>query len=90
MRRVPSEGSNPVIPNPPPSEKQLAYVESIQKRLHLPDALLDNHCQQRFRKPFRALSRSECSDLLDEMIGWESLPADFQRAKGQRDLFELV
>jgi hypothetical protein len=70
----------------PPTDAQTKYVRSIQKRLHLPDALLDNHCVTRFRLPFAQLDRSQVSALLDEMIAWEVLPADMARAMGQQDL----
>lgn len=72
----------------PPTDAQTRYVRGIQKRLHLPDALLDNHCQTRFRQPFAQLDRAQVSALLDEMVSWEALPAEFQRAKGQLDLFD--
>lgn len=69
-----------------PSADQLSYVAGIQRRLHLPDALLDNHCVGRFGRPLAELTRREVSELLDEMTTWEQLPAALQRAKGQQDL----
>jgi hypothetical protein len=69
-----------------PTPDQLAYVAGLQKRLHLPDALLDNHAVATFGKPVRDLDRREVSRLLDEMTKWEALPADLMRAKGQVDL----
>ena len=65
---------------------QLEYVRALQYKLHLPDALLDNHCVSTFAKPFANLSKRECSQLLEQMVAWESLPAEFARAKGQVDL----
>lgn len=70
----------------PSTPAQLDYVRGLQRRLRLPDRMLDEHCRGRFRKPLAELSRREMSDLLDEMIGWEALPANLQRAMGQRDL----
>ena len=72
-----------------PSPEQIAYVRGLQKRLHLPNGILDKHCVARFCKPFDALDRRETSQLLDEMIGWKALPADLVRAKGQLDLFRM-
>lgn len=71
-----------------PTEPQITYVRSLQRRLHLPDPLLDDHCLRRFNARFAHLDRQQVSDLLDEMIGWETLPAAMQRALGQLDLFE--
>lgn len=71
----------------PATDKQDAYIRALQKKLSLPDALLDNHCITKFRVPYRALDKWQASALIDEMIGWERLPADLARAKGQRDLF---
>jgi hypothetical protein len=41
----------------PPTEAQTNYVRGIQKRLHLPDRMLDDHCMTRFRAPFAQLDR---------------------------------
>lgn len=73
-----------------PSADQLSYVAGIQRRLHLPDALLDNYCVGRFGRRLAELTRREVSELLDEMVQWEQLPAALQRAKGQLDLFEVA
>ena len=70
----------------PPTDNQIAYVRGIQRRLHLPDRMFDDHCVARFRLPFAAMDRAQVSLLLDEMIGWEAVPADMARAMGQRDL----
>lgn len=72
-----------------PSPEQIAFARGLQKRLHLPDALLENHCVERFRKPFARLDRREMSALLEQLIGWEALPPDLMRAKGQLDLFGM-
>lgn len=69
-----------------PSEAQLNYIKALQRRLHLPDRMLSDHCVTRFGKTFDRLNRTQTSLLLDEMISWEQLPADMQRAKGQQDL----
>lgn len=71
---------------PPPTEKQTDYVRALQRRLRLPDRMLDDHCVKKHRKPFARLDRSEVSALIDELIAWESLPADMQRSMGQLDL----
>ena len=71
----------------PPSEKQIAYVKVLQNRLHLPDKLLDNHCVATFGHPFKDLDKSRVSDLIDQMVGWEAIPAGLQRSRGQLDLF---
>lgn len=70
----------------PPTDAQITYVHDMQKRLHLPDRVLDGHATQRFGVPVEMLDRMQTSQLLDELIGWEDLPADLQRAKGQIDL----
>jgi hypothetical protein len=71
----------------PISEDQLVYVRNIARRLHLPERMLDDHCVKRFKRKLGALSMADGSQLLEEMIAWEGLPADFARAKGQQDLF---
>jgi hypothetical protein len=70
----------------PPTTKQDDHVRALQRKLRLPNALLDNHCIARFGAAYAALDRRTVSELIDEMIGWESLPADLARAKGQADL----
>jgi hypothetical protein len=70
----------------PATEKQDRFVRALQHRLHLPDALLDNHCLRRFRVPYLACDRRQVSELIDEMRSWEDLPVDLMRAKGQQDL----
>lgn len=70
-----------------PSEPQLRYVKALCRRLNVPEHLLDNHCVQRFGKPFNKITMSECSLLIDELKDWTALPADMQRAMGQQDLF---
>jgi hypothetical protein len=73
-----------------PTAKQVDYVRGIQRKLHIPDRLLDDHCTTRFHAPFAELDRAQVSDLLDEMIQWETLPAELLRARGQLDLFMEV
>lgn len=70
----------------PPSHKQVEYVSALQRKLRITDRSLDLHCNERFGEPFSNLSRSQVSDLLDEMTGWEQAPASLQRANGQMDL----
>ncbi len=71
---------------PDPTTLQVDYVRSLQRRLRLPDRLLDKHCVTRFDSPFSALTRAQVSSLLDELIGWQDIPADMRRAQGQQDL----
>jgi hypothetical protein len=66
---------------------QVDYVRGIQRRLKLPDRLMDDHCVKRFGKPLRELTKREGSALLEEIIPWQQLPAEMQRAMGQLDLF---
>lgn len=66
--------------------RQDEFVRSLQRQHHLPNALLDNHCVQRFGKPYGRIDRAQASALIDEMLSWEALPADLARAKGQSDL----
>ena len=70
----------------PPTERQVAYVRAIQRRLSIPNALLDNHCIVRYGDPFEALDRTRVSDLIEELAAWESKPPDMRRAQGQTDL----
>jgi len=69
-----------------PTEPQMNYVRGLQRQLHLPDHLLDTHCQTTYGQPFAALDRRQVSLLIDEMKHWTAIPADLQRALGQRDL----
>lgn len=69
-----------------PTPKQVDYVQSLQRRLHLPDRMLDAHCTQRFGAPFRGLDRAQVSSLLDEMISWQDSPVELQIAQGQTTL----
>jgi hypothetical protein len=70
----------------PPSPDQLKFVESLRKQHRLPKPLLDNFCVERFRRPLAELDKRQVSALLDEMIDWKQIPAQLQRAMGQRDL----
>lgn len=71
----------------PVTEKQTDYVRGMQRTLHLPDRMLDSHCVKRFGSPFSGLDRGQCSDLIDEMVGWLDVPAQLQREQGQMDMF---
>jgi len=55
----------------PPSPEQVSYVRGLQKRLHLPNAILDNHCVEKFRKPFAQLDRREmvATPRTDDLVG---------------------
>lgn len=70
----------------PPTEKQVNYVRALQRSLHIPDSLLDNHCVSRFGHPFVAADRGEVSALIDELARWTEKPAEMRRAQGQQDL----
>lgn len=70
----------------PPTGPQVDFVRALQKQVRLPNYLLDAHCQATFRKSFADLSKRECSQLIDEMQAWKSIPAELQRVQGQRDL----
>lgn len=72
-----------------PTAAQLAFVETLQRRFHLPDPALDGHCVRRFGTPFADLDRREASALLEEMLGWRDLPAELVKAKGQLELFGM-
>ena len=74
---------------PAPTKPQVDFVRSLQTQLRLPDAGLDDHCRRRFGQPFERLTRKEVSELLDELQGWEGIPAEVQRAMGQLDLLTL-
>lgn len=67
----------------PITEPQQDYVRALCKKLSLPERLLDDHTIKTFGKRWRQLTVSEGRQLLDEMIGWQRLPVEFERAKGQ-------
>jgi hypothetical protein len=69
-----------------PTQPQIDYVRAIQRRLHLTNALLDNHCVSRFGRPFADLDKRRVKELLDEMTRWEQIPAEVRRQSGQADL----
>jgi hypothetical protein len=71
----------------PPTDPQREYVAGLCRKLHITDAALDGHCVRRYNAPYHRLDRQQVSDLLDEMTGWETTPADMRRAMGQLDLF---
>ncbi len=75
-------------PPMPTTEKQVAFVRALQRQHRLPDRMLDSHCEATFGAPFAALSRTQVSALIDEMVGWQAVPADLLRAQGQMDLFD--
>lgn len=69
-----------------PTQAQVDYVRSLQKKLRLPNTLLDGHCIRKYDGPFASLDIRQVTLLLNEMIGWKAIPADLQREQGQRDL----
>jgi hypothetical protein len=72
-----------------PTDKQIAYVRGIQRKLSLPNRMLDGHCEQKWGCPFDELDRGLVSRLIDEMLGWHAIPAQLQREMGQLDLMEV-
>lgn len=70
-----------------PTLLQTQFVHDLQRQLRLSNALRDAHCLTRFGRPFAELSRQEVSALIDELKAWKAIPAELQRAAGQRDLF---
>lgn len=69
-----------------PTAKQIDFVLDLQRQLHCSDALLNQHCKDRFGRTFNALDRSQMSDLIDELLSWKAVPAELQRVRGQQDL----
>lgn len=67
---------------------QSDYVRGLQRKLRIPNPILDQHCQKTFGQSFDDLDGRQTSQLLNDMISWEAVPADLQRAMGQLDLFE--
>lgn len=62
---------------------QVGYIRGLQAKLKLPDRVLDGHCERRFGVTFAELTKSQASALIDEMAGWNELPATLAIAKGQ-------
>lgn len=72
----------------PPTAYQREYVAGLQRKLHLTDAALDQHCRETFGAPYRELDRGQVTRLLNQMEQWKRVPANLQRVMGQLDLFE--
>lgn len=70
----------------PKSQPQIDFVRSLQRRLHLPDDVLNQHCQRIYGAQFDQLDRPQTTQLLTAMASWGQLPAELMRAKGQLDL----
>lgn len=75
-----------IPPGLPATPAQTDYVRGLQRGLHLPHRMLDGHCIARFGRPLAGLDRAEVSALIDELKGWQAIPAQLQREMGQRDL----
>lgn len=71
----------------PATKLQIGYVRNLQRKLRLTDTALDRYCEGRFGRAFTELDRGQTSELLDEMVGWEDVPASLKQAMGQLDLF---
>ena len=69
------------------TERQVAYVRGMQKRLQLSDRLLDAWCERQFGVAFGALTIGDCRTLIDQMTNWASIPAELMRLTGQMDMF---
>jgi hypothetical protein len=65
---------------------QTDYVRALQRKLRLPNRMLDDHRARRFGGPFAELDRRQASALLDELVTWEALPAEMQITLGQQAL----
>lgn len=70
-----------------PTDRQIAYVRGMQKRLRLSDRLLDAHCQEALGSPFARLTRYQMCSLIDEMTSWSAIPAELMREARQMELF---
>lgn len=70
-----------------PTDRQVGFVRVLQRKLHLPDTLLDNHTIATYGAPFAAITVAQCSELIDTLLAWEQVPAELQRLTGQLDLF---
>ena len=70
----------------PPSHKQLALVRELRQKLGLGQEALNELSRKQFGQPYLNLDRKQVSALIDQMLKWEKLPADLQRAQGQLDL----
>jgi hypothetical protein len=66
-----------------PTDKQITFVNSLCKRLHLPLHLLNAQCQRAFGADFSGLDRRQCSQLIDTLQAWTEIPAELQIAQGQ-------
>ena len=70
----------------PPTEPQREFMAILQKRLSIPDDVLDRYCRKTFGCPLVRLRVGQASELLDAMQEWKVAPAEIQRMKGQVDL----
>lgn len=68
--------------NVSPTEKQTTYARSLQRRLHLPDRMLDDHCASRFGAAFRHLNRAQVSTLLDDLKDMYRATTDLTASRG--------
>lgn len=73
----------------PPTEPQHDYVQALCRKLRVTTPMLDAYCLKRWDRPYEAIDRYECSDLIDTMKTWQAVPADLQRLAGQLDLMGL-
>lgn len=75
-----------IQPSRAPTTKQIDFVFALQKRHHLTDDQLNQPCDIRFGRIFNMVDRGQMSTLIDEMLAWQTAPADLQRLAGQIDL----
>lgn len=72
--------------NRPITEPQMLYLRAMQRKLKLPDRMIDDLCVQRFKRRFAELDIRQASALIEEMKEWQAIPAQLQREMGQVDL----
>ena len=72
-----------------PTTRQREYVVALQRKLHLSDAALDMHSRRTFDAPYAELERGQVTQLINQLLAWERVPAELQRAMGPQDLFEV-
>ena len=75
-----------IQPSYAPTTKQIDFVFALQKRHRLTDDQLNQLCDTRFGRIFNMIDRGQMSTLIDEMLAWQTVPAELQRIAGQIDL----
>lgn len=70
----------------PATPRQMAYVESIRKRLHIGTAMFAAWCRGRYGCDPAGLDKAQASDLIDYLGPYERTPPAFLEEAGQRRL----